>query len=159
MKILVFSDSHGDVSNMVDVTERVQPDRVFHLGDHIRDAEELSYAFPELTVDSVPGNCDWRSRAPLTKKLTLEGVCILLCHGHEFGVKTSYGALAQYARSEGAKVALCGHTHHSYLGKKMGVGLCNPGSCGMGIVPTYGILTLEGGTWDFRVYPVYEEEA
>jgi hypothetical protein len=29
----------------------------------------------------------------------------------------------------------------------------------MGMIPTYGILTLNRGNWDFRVYPVYEEEA
>ena len=159
MKILVLSDSHGDVADMVDVVERVKPDRVFHLGDHIRDAQELSYAFPELTIDMVGGNCDWRSRAPLEKKITLEGVTVLLCHGHEYGVKSGYGALALHARQEGAKVALCGHTHKSHLSKKWGVGLCNPGSCGMGMIPSYGILTLQRGTWDFRVYPVYEEEA
>lgn len=158
MKILVLSDSHGDVASMVELIEREQPDRVFHLGDYIRDARELEYAYPDLTIDMVPGNCDWRSKAPLEKKVTLERVTILLCHGHEYGVKSGYGALAFHARQEHAKVALCGHTHKSHLSRKLGVGLCNPGSCGMGMIPTYGILTVEDGTWDFRVYPVYIEE-
>ncbi len=158
MKIIVFSDSHGDIANMVEVIERECPDRVFHLGDYIRDAEELEWAYPELTVDKVPGNCDWHSHAPVEKKLTLEGVTMLLCHGHPYGVKSGYGAFAHAARQMGAKVALCGHTHEAHYSKRMGVDVCNPGSVGMGLSPTYAILTLENGTADFRIHPVYEED-
>ena len=33
MTILVLSDSHGNVGNMIRAVEQVQPDRVLHLGD------------------------------------------------------------------------------------------------------------------------------
>lgn len=158
MKILVFSDSHGDTANMVEVIEREHPDRVFHLGDHIRDAEELEWAYPELTIDKVPGNCDWRTTAPLEKKLTLEGVPLLLCHGHEYGVKSSLGALAWHARDEKVSVALFGHTHEAHSSRRFGIQLCNPGSCGMGAVPTYAVLMLKSGSASFHIKPVFEEE-
>lgn len=158
MKIIVFSDSHGDLSNMVNVIEREQPDRVFHLGDHLRDIQEIEWAYPDLPIDKVPGNCDWRSSGPFEIKLTLEGCTMLLCHGHEYGVKTGLGALAYHAREEKASIALFGHTHEPHISKRMGVTLCNPGSCGMGCAPSYGVLTLENGTADFRIHPVFEEE-
>ena len=41
MKILVFSDSHGEKENMLLTVEAERPDAVFHLGDHWRDGEEL----------------------------------------------------------------------------------------------------------------------
>ena len=46
MKILVFSDTHGDVSLMKDVVSRnrYDTDLVIHLGDHLKDLHDgLSY--------------------------------------------------------------------------------------------------------------------
>lgn len=158
MKIIVFSDSHGDVASMVEVIEREQPDQVFHLGDYIRDAEELQWAYPELTIHRVPGNCDWHSKAIGEVTLTLEGVRMLLCHGHAYGVKSGLGALAWHAHEEKAELALFGHTHQAHHSVRMGVHLCNPGSCGMGIEPSYAVLQLEKGTFRFITRPVVEEE-
>jgi len=33
MKILIFSDSHGDVETMVQVIEKENPETIVHLGD------------------------------------------------------------------------------------------------------------------------------
>ena len=45
MKMLVFSDSHGDRQTMVLAAE-APPVAIFHLGDCWRDAEELGMPFP-----------------------------------------------------------------------------------------------------------------
>lgn len=158
MKIIVFSDSHGNLSNMVEVIEREQPDRIFHLGDYIRDAEELAWAYPELTIDRVVGNCDWHSKETGEIILTLEDVRLLLCHGHAYGVKTGLGGLAWHAKEQKVALALYGHTHVAKYSHKMGVTLLNPGSCGMGMTPTYAVLTLEKGNFRFTIRPVAEEE-
>ena len=42
MKILIFSDSHGDVDIMRDIVEKEKPDMIIHLGDSIKDAEKLN---------------------------------------------------------------------------------------------------------------------
>ena len=44
MKLLIFSDSHGNVANMADVVRLESPDRILHLGDMARDAEDLATA-------------------------------------------------------------------------------------------------------------------
>lgn len=157
MKILVLSDSHGDLSNMADAIEREQPDLVFHLGDHWRDAEELEWAYPELKIYKVPGNCDWRSREKLELELSLGGCKLLLCHGHTRGVKMGYSELLHYARHIGADVALFGHTHNAHWSQRGGVQLFNPGSCGMGSDPTYGILTIEDGRAECEICHVFED--
>ena len=41
MTILVLSDSHGNVGNMIRAVEQVQPDQVLHLGDCQRDLTAL----------------------------------------------------------------------------------------------------------------------
>ncbi len=62
MKLVLFSDSHGNVANMADVVRLEHPDRVLHMGDLARDAEELARQFPDIPVTYVPGNCDGRLR-------------------------------------------------------------------------------------------------
>ena len=57
-RIFVFSDSHRYVRNMYAAMEDGKPDLVLHLGDMLRDAEELSYAYPQQSIVMVPGNCD-----------------------------------------------------------------------------------------------------
>ena len=49
MKILVFSDSHGNEDNMVRAVEQERPstlDAIVHLGDGWRDAEALHRLYP-----------------------------------------------------------------------------------------------------------------
>ena len=43
MKVIVFSDSHGDLNHMIAAVEQEEPDLVLHLGDYWEDARELSW--------------------------------------------------------------------------------------------------------------------
>ena len=71
MKILVLSDSHGNISNMEAAVEREQPRMILHLGDCWRDAERLAERYPEIPMEHVPGNCDCRPEEPAEKLLFL----------------------------------------------------------------------------------------
>ena len=54
MKILVFSDSHGNEDNMVRAVERERPstlDAIVHLGDGWRDAEALHRLYPRIPLE------------------------------------------------------------------------------------------------------------
>ena len=81
MQVLVVSDSHGRVDNMIRAVERVQPDYVLHLGDCQRDLEKLRREFPGLPMEGVPGNCDWGSYDQPERLIELGGVRILMLHG------------------------------------------------------------------------------
>ena len=59
-RILVLSDSHGNVNNMVTAVGRLHPDMIIHLGDCWADAEQLHRKFPMTVMEQVPGNCDCR---------------------------------------------------------------------------------------------------
>jgi len=83
----VFSDSHGRLGAMVDAIERERPQRVFFLGDHYRDGQELAGAYPDLPMELVKGNCDW-DQAPDELLVEAGGVRVLLTHGHPYGVKS-----------------------------------------------------------------------
>ena len=99
MNILVLSDSHGNLDNMVRAVEREAPDRIFHLGDGWREAGRLHDRFPALPFWQVRGNCDCAAPVPAERLVVLEGLRILLCHGHTYHVKSSL-LTAGYAAEE-----------------------------------------------------------
>lgn len=152
MKILVLSDSHGNIHNMARCVEMVQPRHILHLGDCIRDAEALQELFPQIPLTCVPGNCDWGRTEQAEVLCELGGKRILMMHGHTRSVKHTV-MNARYAAMElGADILLFGHTHHSCVDYDGTLYLMNPGSIGDYHAPTYGIITIEGSRTDCSVY-------
>lgn len=150
MKILVLSDSHRHVGNLLTAVEREKPDLVFHLGDLAGDAEELADAYPDTPVVMVTGNCDAWSigpDAPGTRLETAGGVRFLLTHGHLFDAKRGPGALLREGRKRGVDAVLYGHTHIAVARQEQdGLWLINPGTAGgVGNRPSYALLQAENG--------------
>ena len=120
-----------------------------------------------LPVYAVAGNCDV-CLLPLVigeeildpeeeLLLTLDGVRILLCHGHNLGVKHGLGGAIAHAATRHADVLVFGHTHEPLirtilpdapeavaLGLSKPLLLLNPGSAGAR-PSSFGTLTLRGG--------------
>ena len=145
MRIAVFSDTHGYPEGMLRAVALECPDAVFHLGDCERDLRPLRKAYPQLSVYSVSGNCDFSASEPDTAYFLLEQVKILATHGHRYGVKMSLDPLLNAAYFSKAKLVLFGHTHIPYNKDEMGIRLMNPGTAGLGARCTYGMLQLEKG--------------
>ena len=139
-RILVLSDSHGNVNNMVTAVGRLRPDMIIHLGDCWADAEQLHRKFPMTIMEQVPGNCDCRQDIP-ERILLIEGKKILICHGHTFNVKAGYLNLEYAAEERKVDAALFGHTHQAMTEYRGGLYLMNPGSLS-GPSGTYGIIDL-----------------
>lgn len=150
MRVLVVSDSHGNVDNMVRAVERLQPDYVLHLGDCQRDLEALRREFPGLAMEGVPGNCDWGSYDQEERLIELGGVRILMLHGHTRNVKSSPMAAMYAAKECGAQVLLFGHTHRPMVDNDGTLLTLNPGAAGDRLHPTCGILTIDNGHADVR---------
>lgn len=146
MKLLIFSDSHGNVANMEDVVRLESPDRILHLGDLARDAEDLAAKFPHIPVTYVPGNCDGRRPGlPEERVFTLEGCKILMTHGHIYHVKMGMGMAVRAARQAGAHLLCFGHTHEAFCEFENGLWIVNPGSIGSLSSATYAVAVLEEG--------------
>lgn len=156
MKILVCSDSHGNVEAMADQVRRQRPDAVFHLGDLLRDAEALHRECPGVPMAAVPGNCDGWTAEPDVKNLLIDGCRILMAHGHRWQVKSGYGAAIAAARRAGANVLLFGHTHQPCCFQEGGLWVMNPGAIG-GRRGSCGLLTLSGGKISCRIVEAGEE--
>ena len=153
MKLLVMSDSHGNVANMLQAVQLENPDRILHLGDCWRDAQRLHDRCPEIPLDQVPGNCDIRSSEAAEQLLFLEDKRVLICHGHTYGVKQSLISAGLAAEEKNLDAFLFGHTHRAlcdYRGKTL---FLNPGSIGESRA-FYAVLTLENGSLDGRICPL-----
>lgn len=130
IKLLVFSDFHGDVGTMIDFVETEKPDEIIHLGDCIQDAETLSHAYPEIPVSMVPGNCDFCIKRKGVLCLERDGYNILMAHGHQWRVKSGPALAIEYAREVCADVLLYGHTHEAVCWQENDMWIMNPGTAG-----------------------------
>ena len=146
IKILVFSDSHSDSSKIVEAIElhHGKCDLVIFLGDGLRDLDYVKSKYPQLSYLSVRGNCDFflSDDEPTELIIDLDGIKLLLTHGHKFGVKSALGTLISYAISKDVDAVLFGHTHIpldtcEYVGEKR-IQLFNPGSIRSS--NTYGVV-------------------
>lgn len=141
LNILVFSDSHHSRWDMIEAIEAQSPDMIIHLGDMLRDAEDIGYAFEKLPLVCVPGNCDGWTGEPLQKLITVEKQKILLSHGHIWGVKQSYKTAIAAGKQVGAQILLFGHTHRHYCQMHDGMWVMNPGASRT----SYGKITIVQG--------------
>lgn len=157
MKILLLSDSHGRLGNLLDAVEREEPDAVFHLGDLSEDAEDLAAVYPEIPVTAVAGNCDgWGSSAPGEREITVEGVRFFLTHGHHYRVKLGPERLVEEGRARGVDVVCYGHTHVPEAVREAdGLWRIDPGTVGgVGGPATYGVVEILNGTMTVEIRPL-----
>ncbi len=160
MKILVFSDSHGDADGMREaLAAHRTADAAVFCGDGLRDFDDAMRDFPLTARLAVTGNCDASSMlaalgvcAQPEILVELEGVRFLILHGNAHHVREGYDVLLAYAGQRRADAVLFGHTHlpensvhRDPINPEHRILLFNPGSVGRSIVRPYGIVTAEGG--------------
>lgn len=158
LKIVVFSDSHGNPERMLKAAKihMSTSDYFIFLGDGLADANRLEQ-ISEKPVIKTAGNCDGMYMSISGEKhsaeyfLDLGGLSLFICHGHTLGVKSGLGALEAEARRKNADIALFGHTHigfQKYIPPENGRGkplyLFNPGSISRPRdgAPSYGIIEM-----------------
>ena len=162
MTLLLLSDSHGRADRVAEAIRRVRPDGILFAGDGLRD---LTYCDIPCPLWAVRGNCDWMT-SPLIigganfqpedeESIMVEGIRILLTHGHKYGVKGGLGTAIARAAGNEADVLVFGHTHvplELHLSPDTACAFTvnrpltvfNPGSLG-DRTPSFGTLTIRGG--------------
>ena len=159
MKILVFSDSHRALGTMYDAIERLRPDAVLHLGDHLEDAASMESVFSGVDFYHVPGNCDFASREQDTLEFFAGPVKVFATHGHRYYVKSTMDSLLNAAHFSGAKLVLYGHTHIAHIDYPAGMTVVNPGSSGLGAEPSFAQIDIsDGGGVAARILPMLPKD-
>ena len=164
MRLLVFSDSHGRWERMKEIINRSNADAVLFLGDGMRDIDRVLSGYNgKAMFISVKGNCDGYDGTPEERILTLDGIKILMLHGHSRGVKHGREVLEAYGRLNGADLILYGHTHQAevrYVSEyDSPYYVFNPGSIGAHRYDgaSYGYIELVDGKAVPNIVEYYED--
>ena len=163
MTLLVLSDSHGRPDHVEEAIRRVRPDGILFAGDGLRDLTRVGDL--PCPLWAVSGNRDWSPtwivnglarEARDEELITVEGIRILLIHGHKYGVKGNLLPATYRAMEREADVLVFGHTHtpvelhllphdeKSLVPVQKPLTLFNPGSIGS-TEASFGTITIRGG--------------
>nr|WP_317357735.1 metallophosphoesterase [uncultured Tyzzerella sp.] len=131
-KVLVFSDSHGNIQNMTKAIENFkdQVDTIIHLGDYVEDIEnKLINLYKDKCFLYVAGNNDFMSTsAPEEKIVNIKNYKIFLTHGHQYNVYFGIDRLYYKLNELNIKIGLYGHTHKPLACLENDILILNPGS-------------------------------
>ena len=141
---VILSDSHGRNRRRLQEMEPLfaENDYIVHLGDGSADLREVFSRYPGKTY-LCRGNCD-PCYGEEEIVIGAEGLSVLCCHGHRYGVKTGLSRLAARAKELGCNIALYGHTHRAKIEMWDGVLCINPGALGSYSEPSYAYLVISG---------------
>lgn len=158
MKILIISDTHGNVSDVLrKIKTMEEPDMLFHLGDYVEDGIRLK---EELNIPAiiVRGNGDCiRIDFNDDELVEVKGKKIFLTHGHKYDVRFDISKLYYKAQEVGADYALFGHTHVPMIERIKNIVIMNPGSPylprGYNKKNTFGIIKI-GSTIEEKIIEI-----
>lgn len=142
MKLVVFSDAHGDRRVVEQVIKNnMDADFFVSLGD-----SELPHKYLlDLDVLAIRGNYPKDAGLVYEKLIEFEGKKVLFTHGHKQGVSHGLTNLASYGMKQNADIVLYGHTHVARVDQLEEMLIINPGSISRprsDIMPSYLILTI-----------------
>ena len=161
-RVLVVSDSHGNMGNLSEVIKRSKDiDMLIHLGD-IQGEDELLRSMCNFPVEIVRGNCDFETNNKLYLTIELECHKIFATHGHAYGVEWGIERLSYAALEEGCDIAMYGHTHVPYIEIGDDVTILNPGSISYprqpGRKPTFLIMEIDEEGQAHYAHGYYKEQ-
>ena len=151
MKALIFSDSHGSISEMCTaIDENSDTKLIIHAGDIQRDVDDIMSIYPNIPCAYVLGNNDYFVHdVPFDRIFEFGGKKIFLTHGHNYSVKLSPHGAVLAARKNGADICIFGHTHTKYLDLGT-ICVVNPGSARR----SYAILSIENNEINIEIKDV-----
>lgn len=138
MLVLIFSDIHGSLSLVDDFIDHFNPDRIFGLGDF--EVSEFDLEFRNIV--GVQGNSYFDPDYPIDRFIEIEGIKILLTHGHTHNVRGGISTLKQFAISNNVNVVFYGHTHVAHISEIDNLIIINPGSATIPYSPSYRTMVL-----------------
>lgn len=156
MRVLVVSDTHGKSEMLERVIEMEAPfDALIHCGD-VEGQEDYIEVLADGPAYMVAGNNDFFSDLDREMEIELDGVRIMITHGHYYGVSLDLGEIIDEAASREIPLVLFGHTHRPVISRKGEVTAMNPGSLSYprqeGRNPSYLILNLhENGAFEGEI--------
>ena len=147
MRIVVFSDTHGDGRAIDRIVEKNREVTHFiFLGDGMREIENAVTKYPDKEFHIVSGNCDFNSTNPGTSIIELANKRIMFTHGHLYDVNFTLDKLITKALYNNAHIVCFGHIHRRVNHYRNGLYILNPSSASCprdGKRPAYAYIDIE----------------
>ncbi len=155
-RILTVSDSHQNIQNLLSIIQNYGSDcdALIHCGDGCSDLFEilqnakkddsLKNTLPPV-IAYVKGNCDYITSPPPKQILCVNGINLLIVHGHIQNVNFGYEKLGFEAKLLNCRAAIYGHTHIAKMQLLNDTYFINPGSCSLpraNQYPGFAIITV-----------------
>ncbi len=152
MKILVFSDVHGNQEQFKDLLSTHEDAQyVISLGD----SELKHHVLQHHDIIAVKGNYPFDAGIGYKHVCKIDGWVFLLTHGHKERIKHGYETLYYAMLEAEADVAFYGHTHIPDFKHISGKYIINPGAVHRPRTPqgpSYLVLDLEKESIVFQWY-------
>lgn len=127
MKIGLISDTHGNEMQMKRALNILNDtDCILHAGDYYRDALWMETHY-QGEIIPVTGNGDPEEAGPHERLLKIDGLSILLCHGHRHYLYRGLTHLYYHGLEKKADVVVFGHIHVPVFFNE-GLVILNPGT-------------------------------
>ena len=159
MKIIVFSDTHGNYPLAVRAVDNAGPvDHIIHLGDGTGDATMMEHALGRPVL-KVAGNCDLLSPEPKEIRTAFARKNFFITHGDRYNVKSGLSQLQLKARNAKSHVVLYGHTHAASVVNLGGVLFVNPGCVSEACTHrSFALLTITDGNVSAEIVDITSPE-
>lgn len=158
LTLAIVADTHSNPHpKAAQWITRLAPDAILHAGD-IGDLGVLEQLGELGRVVAVRGNIDERAHdVPDAVSIELRqgessALTLLLMHIAVAGPRIRADA-AELARTAGAKLIVCGHSHVPFIGRDRGLIVFNPGSIGprrMHLPIVFGVIEIKAGKLSMR---------
>ncbi len=145
MKIVILSDTHGNLNGFINVIlKHKDADLFLHLGDGASEYFKIKSLYKNVPMFMVKGNCDFED-LPRQKSFNFDGIKMFACHGDAFNVKQGLDEYIQFAKKFKYNIIAFGHTHKRFIQKDENLCIINPGSLTLPRIlgPSYCLLTIK----------------
>ena len=154
-RILVFSDSHGEVSDILRTIENIRDvDAVIHAGDISTDEIFIEKHIGSIPFYGVRGNNDLYSPYPYSREELLCGKKIFITHGHKYSVKSGHGVLYNLIDDNKYDIVIYGHTHVSVVENYNDCLIINPGAVRAYCSGSYAVIEIENNIAKAAIIPI-----
>lgn len=157
MKLLVFSDNHGEREPLLRILkDNPGLDRYISLGDSEMKEAELT----KLNVFGVRGNYPTDPKFPKDLTFVLDGVKTYITHGHYHAVKFGLNTLLNKCLYNDIKLCMYGHTHIAKIVEYEDVLLFNPGALAyrrVGSKQSYALVEITDDYIDVKILNLNKE--
>ena len=147
IKILVISNTKGNIGPILTALDKEHPDVIFHLGGGVRDLSELNF---RGKIYAVRSGGEFGKRLPTATKISFGSEMMLLSHGDGWSIKDKQ-KLADFAAAQAATLLLVGCDDEPTYFEQNGIKFVCPGSLHDRMTATYAVIEMdEAGDLDIQ---------